>query len=166
MSSPNEYPEIEKMRAGVAYRMPIKVRGFEIQVRPLAISEQMQATTNAIDKFRALPEPAKHKLSESAFMAIEMLKLATTSDYGANDSSITEESMKLWTSQELMYVYDQYLQAIERANPSIDKMPPEQLKEIVEELKKKPKGELFSVLTELSFSTLREVAESLLTPGD
>lgn len=95
-----------------------------------------------------------------------MLKIATTSDYGANDSSITEESMKLWTSQELMYVYENYLQAIERANPSLEKMPPETLRQIVDELKKKPKEELFSHLTELSFSSLREVAESLLTQRD
>jgi len=167
MDNPLEqYPEIEKMRAGVEYRMQVKCRNFLISVRPLTITEQMQATTNAIDKFRQLPEPAKHKLSESIMLAKEVLLLATTSNFGSNDSSLTEEMMSLWTSQELMFVYEQYLAAIERVNPSLEKMKPELLVEIVDELKKKPKTELYSHLTELSFSTLREVAESLLTHGD
>lgn len=157
---------VEKMRAGVDYHMQVKCRNFSITVRPLTLVEQLQATTNSVDKYRMLPEPAKHKLSESVILAIEILKLATTSDFGKNDSSLTEDTMNLWTTQELMFVYDQYLKAIERANPSLEKMTATELRELVDHLKKKPKEELFSQLTELSFTHLREVAEYLLTPGD
>jgi hypothetical protein len=156
--------QIDAMRLGVDYRMEIKVRGFTMMVRPLAISETLQVASTVQDELNKLPESARNRMTEHFILAKETLKIASTSDVGKNDWRITDLMMSKMTNDELHYLFKQYVAATDKVNPALEVLPPEEVQGIVNELKKNnSEADLASALTELSFSQLVSLARHYLT---
>lgn len=159
-------PELEKMRLGVAYKFPVKVRDFTVQLRPLTISETIQVHANVIDHLKSVPDAANNAVNESSSIAKESLKFASQSDYGTGDYKLTDAVMNRWTPAELDYVFKQYVAGTDICSPQLEEIGTDGLEQLVEELKKKAKGEQLLLLTEQSFLVLANLARYLLTKGD
>lgn len=159
--------QIDAMRMGVNYRLPLKIRGFQMTVRPLAIQETLQVAATVQDELSKLPSNAQNRLSEHFILAKETLKLASTSDVGKADPRITDLILTQMTNDELHYLFKQYVAACDKVNPALEMLTPPDVQTLVDELKKnKDETELALALTELSFSDLASLAHYFLTKGD
>ena len=158
--------QLDAMRLGVDYRMEIKVRGFRIMVRPLAISESLQVAALVQDELMKLPKNAQNRLTEHVILAKETMKVASTSDVGKNDPRITDMVMMGMTNDEIHFLFKQYVAACDKVNPALELMKPQEIQELVEDIKKKEGEELVLQLIELSFSQLVSMAQYFLTKGE
>lgn len=159
--------QINAMRLGVDYRLEIKVRGFKIMVRPLAISETLQIASAVQDELTKLPTNAQNRMTEHFILAKETLKLASTTDVGKNDPRITDLIMMNMTNDEIHFLFKQYVAACDRVNPALEMLQTEQVQALVDDLKKNSsKEELGLQLIEQSFSQLVSLVHYLLTKGD
>lgn len=158
--------QIDAMRLGTDYRLEIKVRGFTMMVRPLAITESLEVAAKVQDELGALPENAQNRMTEHYLIARETLKIASTSDVGKSDFRITDLMMSKMTNDEIHFMFKQYVAACDRVNPALEMMREDEVISLVEEIKKKEALELDSALTELSFSQLASLARHFLIKGD
>lgn len=156
----DKIPQLEAMRMGVDYHLTVKVRGFTITLRPLAIIEQQQVAATVVEKYNMLPAPAKNRLTENLITAKETLMIASTTDVGTGDPKITDYILDRMTDGEVQFLWKQYMSACDRVNPVLDELPIEKLEELVNEVKKNPE-----TLLELSFSEVINVCRHL-TKGD
>ncbi len=161
--------QIDQMRAGIDYRFPVMVRDFQLMVRPLSIVETVRVAQKVAEAMKGIPDSARNRLTEHTYLAKETLVIASTSDVGVNDQRITDLILDRMTPDELSYLFKQYVQVCDRANPALESMSIQDLKDMVEGLKKKAEEEpeeLVLLLTELSHFQLLNVATSLLIKGD
>lgn len=166
MNELDRIEQIDAMRLGTDYRFLVKIRGFEMYVRPLSISETIQVTANTQEKLSLLPSQSRNVLTEHTILAKETLKLASTSDVGRDDIKITDLILDRMTNDEIHYLFKQYIAATDRANPALELLKPEELTNLVNEVKKNKGEELASALTELSLSQLVSLAHHYVTQGD
>ena len=158
--------QIDAMRLGTNYRTMLKVRGFEIFVRPLSISETVEVAGAVQNYLASLPLSSRNQLTEHTAVAKETLKKASTSDVGVFDPKVTDYILDRMTNDEVAYLFDQYVAACDKVNPALEMMKPEQLTAIIEELKKNKDLELDLALTELSFLQLISLVRYFLTKGE
>lgn len=162
--------QIDAMRSGVDYRFPVKVRSFELDVRPLSLMETVTVAQRVAEAMKSVPESARNRLTEHSFLAKFTLETASTSDVGAKDPKITEYVLDRMTAEELMAIFKQYVAIVDRANPVLDFMTPAELEAILDELKKNrlelTPEDWDSQLIELSFSQLVSITRFLLTKDD
>lgn len=166
MNELDRIEQIDAMRLGTDYRFLVKIRGFEMYVRPLSISETIQVTANTQEKLSLLPPQSRNVLTEHTILAKETLKLASTSDVGRDDIKITDLILDRMTNDEIHYLFKQYIAATDRCNPALELLKPEELTNLVSEVKKNKGEELASALTELSLSQLVSLAHHYVTQGD
>lgn len=150
-------PQIDAMREGIDYHLEISLRGFAMTVRPLTIMETMQIASIVQEKLSGVPEHARNRLTENIILAKETLKISSTSDVGKNDYRLTDLMMDKMTPDELQSLFKQYVFACDRVNPILEKMPREQIDQLVAEVKKNP-----SAVTELSITELVNCFLSLI----
>lgn len=164
-SSPmNKIDRADAMRMGTSYKTEIPLGdGRSITVRPLTIMETMQAAANVVEKMKSMPESWKTRMTEHMYTAREMLKYASTSDVGKNDSSVNDEMLNTMTPDQLQFVYRQFVAVLDKVNPCLEMMKPEELEQLVLELKKNSPEELVSPLTELTFLQAINLVRYFLT---
>lgn len=157
--------DIQAMRMGVDYTFPVRLRSFQVALRPLANSEMIKCYQDVSIYMASLPAAARSKIAEDNALAREFLK-AASSPFGQYAPRITDAMMDQMTTDEVMFLYREWMSICEKVNPALEKMPADQLKSIVDILKKNPVTDLDSQLTELSFYQLRSLVTFLLTSGD
>jgi hypothetical protein len=160
-----ESPEskfLEALRQGVDYRIKVKVRGATLYMRPLSMTETVQVTARVKRLVAQIPESERTELHEKTILAKETLLFATTSDVGAGDPALSDRVLDAMTPEEVQALFREYVAVVDKCNPSLDALTPEQLKNIVELVKKSPQSEQASLLTELSFSQLANAFLSLI----
>lgn len=154
-------PQIAAMRMGTAYRVPVVIRQFETLFRVLSMKEVLERAHKVASHISGLPANARTQMNEHYFMARETLKMASTSDVGKEDMTVSDPMLDEMTIDEVMYMYRQYIDATDKVNPALEYFDNDTIKALVEDLKKKP--DLKSALTELSFSQLASMALYSLT---
>lgn len=157
--------DIQAMRMGIEYSFPVRLRSFQVSLRPLANSEMIKCYQDVSVYMASIPAAARSKIAEDNALAREFLK-AASSPFGQYAPRITDAMMDQMTTDEVMYLYREWLAICEKVNPSLETMPADRLKAIVDHIKKNHQADLVSQLTELSFSDLRNLAHYLLTKGD
>jgi hypothetical protein len=162
----NRIEQVDAMRMGVDYRLKISCRKFEVLVRPLTIMETMQVAANVVEKMKTMPESWKNRMTEHMFTAREMIKYASTSDVGKNDSVISDVMLDALTNDELQFVYRQYVAATDKVNPCLEQMADTELQLLVEDIKKNYKEVSASALTELTFLQAINLVRYFLTHGE
>lgn len=150
-------PQIDAMRMGVDYKFKVRLRGFEIFLRPLTSSENVQITSNVLKHMEGLPASARNPHTEADAHARETIKLASTTDVGKYDPQVTDPMLDRMTSDEIRFLLKEYVAVCDKVNPCLEKMKEEELKALVEDLKKNP-----SHLTELSFWETENVCRALI----
>lgn len=154
----DQIDQLDAMRRGVDYRLEIKCRDYSVSVRPLTMKETIDIATKVNDALLNLPQHARTTLMESALLAKETLKLATTSDVDSKEvGRLTDYIMDRMTPEELQFIHRQYVQAIDKVNPVMERMTKEEVMELVERVKKNE-----SALTSLSFLELANVCRQLI----
>lgn len=162
--------QIEAMRAGVDYRFPIRIRQFQLEVRPLSIMESVQVAQQVAEEVKKVPDSARNRLTEHTFLAKATLIKATTSDVGANDPKITDYIMDRMTGDEVQALFKQYISVVDRANPSLEFMENKDVEVLIDSIKKNRTEmdlvESDSQLTELSIWELASIVRYFLTKDD
>lgn len=157
-----ELPEVEAMRMGIAYRFPISLRAFKMEVRPLTMSETIQVKQEVVRVLGSLPTNQRTPLEEHTLLARETLKLASQSDVGSGDFGITDAMLDNMRPEEIRYLMKEYVKVVDKCDPCFEEMSIEELEELVDYLKKESKKNPLA-LTEFSFSQLVSVARYLMT---
>lgn len=157
--------ELEIMRAGVDYRFAVQFGSVKLMLRPLASSEMVEAYGQVAQYMASLPDAQRTEVAENTWRAREFLKRAS-SQYGQSLGQITDVHLNAMTNKQIMALYREWLAIEDRINPDIEDIPAERLELLVETIKKNPKEDWGSQLTELSFGVLLKVALFSLTPRD
>lgn len=157
--------ETEIMRMGVDCKFPVHVGTVTIMMRPLSSAEMVECYGQVAAHISTLPKSHQTEVAENTWRAREFLKKAS-SPYGLYAPQITDSHLDRMTNKQVMAVYKEWLSIEERVNPDIETIPEERLKLLVETVKKNPKEDWESHLTELSFGQLVKVALYSLTQGD
>ena len=150
---------LEQMRAGVAYRFTVRLRKFEMKLRPLTVQELIQVSTETMNELQNKPELGRVAVSESTLFAIKTLELASTSAPGKTDYALPAYTLQQLSADELMFLYKEWLANNDRVNPSLEKLSREKLDELVQLAKKNP-----FALIELSFWEATNLCHHLLKP--
>lgn len=158
-------PELEKMRMGVEYSFPVKLRGFEVILRPLSNSEMMQAKSLVASAMANMKLHERSEVMEHNELAKEFLERAS-SPFGEFAPKLPKSLLNEFTNDELMYFYREYLAVCDRVNPALEELPQEALMEMVEMVKKNPSQEIRLGLISLSFGQLTSLALYLLINGE
>jgi hypothetical protein len=145
---------------GVAWRHNLQVRNYSVLVRPLSISETLQVVHSVAARLQAQPLLARTSALELSLLAKETLIVASTSDVGMQDAMLTEYLLDMLTPDELTHLYKQYSGMLDKVNPSLEDLKPEEMKALVEMVKKNPTEAI-----ELSFLQLVNVVRFLVTSG-
>ena len=153
---------LTKMRMGVDWRWPIRIREFEVTVRPLSMSETIEVMSRVASEMKRQPEIYKNRVHEHALLAKEHLILATTSQPNAGDFRLSHAVLNDFSPDELIALYKEYVAVTEKCDPSIESISADELRGMVATLKKTSPEELDSRLTELSFWQLKAVASFMI----
>lgn len=163
MQSPaDSIEQLDAMRLGVEYKLTIKVRGFALVVRPLSISETLEVAHEVGSVLASLPQTAQTKITEQVLIAKHTLIKASTTDVGVNDPKITHMILDRMTADEVTLLFKQFVSACDKVNPALETLPDEELKSLVDGLKKNGASEAI----ELSFLQLANIVRYLLTKND
>lgn len=149
--------QLEQMRMGVAMRHPVSLRGFSCHLRPLTIAEMVRVMGEVKQELMATPEGARTPILQTALTARKTLEVAST-DFDGKIQSLTGYILDLMTPDELIHLFNQYQSIMDKVNPSLESMSPEELQALIDAVKKNP-----SQLIELSFYRVVQIARFLLT---
>lgn len=150
------------MRMGVEYTFQIAVRGFSVSVRPISVSETLEVAgevTRALSLDKRSPEAMN--THQAYLIALFTLQKACKPIGSKVEGPLQKSTVDQFTVAELLALFEQYRDGAERVNPSIEEIPIERVKELVEHTKKNPE-----VLTQLSRRPLETLARYLLTNHD
>jgi hypothetical protein len=148
---------LDQMRMGIQARFTIKMRKFEISLRPLTVFEFVSITGEVNEELSRRPEIARNAITEHVIFSIKMLEKASTSSAAKNDPKLTAAVLQDLSPDELAFLFKEYNAGVDRINPSMETIPMERINELVELAKKND-----AILIELSFSELVNVCRHLL----
>ena len=149
---------LDQMRLGTAARFTVKMRKFEISLRPLTVVEMVSITSEVNDELGRRPEIARNAITEHVIFTIKALEKASTSSPQRNDPKITTAVLESLTPDELAFLFKEYCAGVDRINPSLENISMERVEELVALAKKNT-----AILIELSFSELASVCRNLLS---
>lgn len=154
----SEISQLVAMRLGVNYRGTVQCRGYSLSLRPLSMGETVRMAAEVADEIGRLPTSMRNSLSEHTLLAKKTLILASTSDVGEKDPTLTDYILDRMTPDEIQFLYKQWVDICDNVNPSLETMPEADIKQLVAQIKKKE-----SRPTELSRSQLLSLVNSLVT---
>lgn len=158
MTNPNfdSLPELDAMRQGVTYQFKVTCRGFSVSLRPLSMNEILKVMAETQEFLNTMSETARNRLNENVIYAKKTLMFASTSDVGKSDMKLTGKMFDLMTDREVQFLYGEYCAGCDRVDPALEKLKPEIINELAENIKKNP-----STATALSFLELVSVCQKL-----
>lgn len=160
----DQIDQLSAMRAGVAYRELIRCRNLTLEVRPLSMLETLQVANEVQGELARVGNVGNRLLEHEHLARLTLIK-ATTSDIGKDDPKLTDLIVQKMTPEEISYLHKQYVAVVDKKNPALELLPVEDLKDLVEALKKSPPTELGLHLTELSFLELASLCHALILQG-
>jgi hypothetical protein len=149
---------LEQMRMGTQARFLIKMRKFEIMLRPLTVFETVSITGEVNEELSRRPDIARNAITEHVIFSIKSLEKASTSAPNRGDPKLTAAVLQDLSPDELAFLFKEYCAGVDRINPSMETISMERVNELVELAKKNN-----SVLIELSFLELVNVCRVLLS---
>lgn len=153
--------DLDKMRMGIEYKFKVQIRGYNVELRPIEVGEQMEINREVMEWSANTPPALRNAMDENFMLAKKILEKASMTDPERKViGPIAEFLLQKMTVDEMMFMYRQYLDGVARVNPALEEMTAEQLKEIAEEVKKSPER-----LTDLSSWQLLNLARHLIQHG-
>lgn len=154
-----DYEQLSQMRMGVNYQFNVTMRKFTVPLRPLANSEMIAVANSALVRMKGLPESSQNSITENSIIAKETLKLASTEQpFSSEIPKLSDLLLDAMTNEELSFLYGEYVAICDKCNPSFELLPAEEVKALVEVVKKKALQ-----TTEFSFLQLVSMVNYLMT---
>lgn len=150
--------QLDLMRLGTQARFTIRLRSFDVSLRPLTITEYVQINGEVQDDLLKQPQSTRNATTEFLIFATKVLARASTSSPDVRDPKLTEYVLGQLTPDELTYLFKEFTAHNDRVNPSLEKLPEERLNALIELVKKNPSQSI-----DLSFWELVNVCRALLT---
>ncbi len=128
---------LEKIRKGYKAKLSFKFGGFDCPCRILASEQEAAAIAKAHESADKVPENLKN-LPNNMIKNIRVQKevLFTGTTIGTINY-LTKETLDKLSSDELAQAYDSYKTEIKLANPLFEKMPIDEVQQIINAVKKK-----------------------------
>lgn len=123
---------LAKMRAGIKETYEIRMREMRIPVRVLTIDEVNDIRREALKLTMVSNGDETDKNVQIQRMT---LKLATTLKPGTGPL-LSDKLLKMLSVDEINYLYEEFVNVMDRVNPTLETISPEQFKELVDALKK------------------------------
>lgn len=140
------------MREGVKAIHEIKLRSFTCQVRVLSIDEMNLVRRDALKQ--AIADKGD-EVDKNLITQKTILKLCSTSPASGNVPMLTDKLLGMLSTDEINYLYDEYMAVLDKVNPALESISHEVFRELVDSLKKN----LLSV-NDLSIRQLRAISSS------
>lgn len=123
---------LAKMRAGVKEVYDIRVRDLVLPVRVLSVDE-MNAIRHEAKKKAILGDEVDRAL------AIQKSTLLLASTIGGKGAvpTLSEKFLGLLSTDEINHLYNEYIKILDDVNPSLQTIPPEEFRALVDAVKKK-----------------------------
>lgn len=123
---------LQKMRDGVKEVYEIHMRQMTIPVRVLSVDE-----VNAIrkDSIRNSALSQGDDTDKNVHIQKTTLKLASTITKGGGPI-LGDKLLGFLTVDEINYLYEEYIKVLDTVNPSLETIPPEEFRRLVDALKK------------------------------
>lgn len=125
---------LAKYRAGATYSGTVQFRDGSVDFRILTRDEEMDIRRRAVDYAKKYGGDSTEK---NDFVQKYTLSLATNID---GQPQLPISIFTKFTTDEIDYLYDEYIRIRESFNPSIEVMTPDQFNAICDGLKKKAVG--------------------------
>lgn len=154
--------EMEILRLGVDHSFPVKIGSIQISMRPLSSMEMVSCYGQVEQHLSTLPQSQRTDIARHTYMAREFLKKAS-SPFDQYIPQVTDSHLDKMTNGQIMALYKEWQAITDKVNPDIEKLSEDQLKEIVDDVKKNRPDDLDLQLTELSFGQLKSLVVYLLT---
>lgn len=123
---------LKKMRAGTREVHEIRLRDLVIPVRVLSIDEVNQVRKEAI---RLATVGGGDEVDKNVHVQKLTLKLA--SEVTKGQPILSEKLLNMMTVDEITYLYEDYVRVMDSVNPSLEAIPAEAFRQLVDALKKK-----------------------------
>lgn len=124
---------LARLRTGVKDSYEIKMRGAVIPVRVLSISEANMIRSRA-RKTAVLNQGDETDVNLQ--IQKETLSLASCVPTGSAPI-LSEKVLAMLTTDEICFLFEEYIGVMERVNPSVEQILPEEFRALVDALKKK-----------------------------
>lgn len=123
---------LAKMRAGTKEVHDIRMRDQVFPVRVLSMDEIALIYREAAGH---VAKTGGTELDRNIFIQKSTLKMASTLSVGSAPT-IMDALLKLMSLDEVKFMYDEYIRVMDAVNPSIELIPPDQFRALVDALKK------------------------------
>jgi hypothetical protein len=123
---------LKKMREGVKEVHNISLRGFNIPVRVLSLAEMNLIRKDAISQALANKGDGT---DVNVITQQTVLKMASTID-SSGGPLLSDKVLERMTTDELNYLYNEYVRVSESVNPSVEHISHDAFRELVNALKK------------------------------
>lgn len=124
---------LAKMREGTKAVHEIKIRSFTVQVRVLSIDEMNLVRRDA---YKAALAIQGDNVDKDLITQKSILKLASTTDTSGGAPFLSDKVLGLMSTDEVCYLYDEYMKVLDNVNPALESISPEAFRELVDSLKK------------------------------
>lgn len=154
------------LRKGNSQKLEIGLGEFKVPCRLLNASEEARLMAKASTiAMKENPQGIKKEMWESLSVMKLMLKESTT----ISGAGLPDRFWEMLTQKELTELFDQYVSLNHTINPSVQELNPEQISEIVEQVKKKGQASVSALymwqLAEIGKLFLMNVAKSQTDSG-
>jgi hypothetical protein len=140
---------LAKFREGARYAGSLSFRGQVVHFRVLSRSEEMEIRRKAIT---ASMHYGGDETEKNNFIQMSTLQLASTPVGPSKVPSLPIALLDKMTSDELKFLYDEYIKIMDDANPSIERIGTEEFRSLVDLVKKNGVGS-----RDLSLKQLRAI---------
>lgn len=123
---------LARMRQGVKTTGLIRLRGFEVPVRVLSITESNSLRKEGI---RTATTENGDEIDKNIAIQKATLRLASTLNPGSAPI-LLDKALDAMTIDELNHLYNEYVKFMDDVNPSFEMMPSDQVNALTEALKK------------------------------
>lgn len=123
---------LAQMREGVKQVHEISLRGYTFPVRVLSIDEVNAIRREAI---RVAAMGGGDTVDKNVETQKATLRLASTVTQGG-PPMLGDKVLSMLSVDEVNYLYEEFVRVMDSVNPSLESIPPEQFRELVDALKK------------------------------
>ena len=153
---------LDAMREGVAFSFELHIRKATIRLRPLSSAEQRSIYSQVNTQVLHARKQGNEMTNFEADLARAQgtLIMASSDEYGKNPQ-LGPYQLDRMTSDEILYIYREYLAMLDKVSPSLETFEAEEAKALVELLKKNK-----DQLNELTYKQLRGILSWILSTQD
>lgn len=129
---------LAKLRQGSLPTYPLRIRALEMPVRVVTNTEQIEM--RGVVQRKALEKTKVGQVVDSLWVDVATMKLmlmyASTIPAASGVPMLSEKLLDELSSDELTYIYNEYMVIMDKVNPGLEQLTPEEFQILVDGVKK------------------------------